>query len=180
ENHPRKIALEDRGCLDLAPHAAQRILRRLVAVEGRNQRRPLHVRVVVRAARGDADPPDAELLEHPQDAARLVQRRVEILVPRHDTETRKRSVVRRLRLPDLIRAAFAIRHGVEHGEANHELEAADLRLYRLHETAHEARASFERTAVSAGAGSSAEQLVTEIAVARLQIDEPESGVARQT
>ena len=50
---------------------------------------------------------------------------------------------------------------------------------RLDCLAEEARAVFERAAVAAGTGPGAEQLVPEIAVARLHVDEGETGIVRQ-
>jgi hypothetical protein len=114
KDHPRKVSLENRRRLDLPPHAAQRILRWLIAVDRRKQRRPLDVRVVVGTARGDADPPDAEAFEHPQDVAGIVERPVELVVSEQHSEAWQRTAAGRLRLADLIRAPLPIRHGLEH------------------------------------------------------------------
>ena len=65
ERDVREVRLETGRRVDLPRHAAERILRRLVAVDRRKQRRPLHVRVVVRRAAADADRADAEPGEQP-------------------------------------------------------------------------------------------------------------------
>ena len=59
------------GRRDHPRRADQRVLGRRVAVGRREERRPLDVRVVVRAAGGDAHEPDAELAAQVEEPVRL-------------------------------------------------------------------------------------------------------------
>ena len=173
EDHPRKVALQHaRSPAICRAHAAQRILRRLVAVERRKQRRPLDVRVVVRAAGGDADPPDAEAFEHPQHVAGVVERRVELAVAgehaeaRHEGSRLRRTPARR---PDPARLRYGTVSNTER-RTTISRPGTSARIASITRRMKRVR-SFERAAVPAGARARAQQLVAEIAVARLQVDE---------
>ena len=108
----REALLQPRRGLDLPGDAAQRILRRQVAVERRKQRRPLGVRVVVRAPAGDADPLHVHLL----------QRRQQLHRRRRSTPDRRASGRSRdsrrpasgIGLADAV-FAFPVRHEIEDG-----------------------------------------------------------------
>ena len=75
EGDIRKRALQRSGDRDVARDAAQRILRRLVAVARWKKRRPQHMRVVVGTAGGDADPAHAQIANSPS-SWRALERRV--------------------------------------------------------------------------------------------------------
>ena len=59
------------GGINLATDADERIFGRLIAVAWREDRRPLHVRIVVGAAAGDVDRRDAAGREHSHQLDRL-------------------------------------------------------------------------------------------------------------
>src|SRR3977135_673190 len=84
-----------------------------------------------------------------------------------------------LRLADVVGRAFAEWDGVEHREAHGNLQAADLRADRLDDPPHEPRPVLERSPVRSAARPRAEQLVSQIAVARFDVDEAEAGAPRQ-
>src|SRR4030095_2705179 len=60
-----------------------------------------------------------------------------------------------------------------------EARARDDGADRLDHATHEARASFNRAAIRTAARAGAQQLMTQVAVARLDVDESEARVARQ-
>ena len=170
----RELLLEhaDRG--NLARDADERILRRQVAVGRRKERRPLNVRVVVRAARGDAHPVDPGVDQRAQEGARRVERR------------RRRRIGHQAEgAPIVARVRFG------HADAVRRLvDRARRRTPRAaRQSADPARAAESppptdrRNVVRPsrpppyfpGRLSRAEQLVTEIAVAVLDVDEIEAG-----
>src|SRR6185295_3783631 len=119
----------------------------------------------------DADPAHAARLEHPQHAARLLERLVEMVVARDDGESRIvfRPACRFRRAYSV--GALRVRHRVERGQADDDLQPRYGRADAVDHLTHEPRPALERTSIRARTAARAEQLVTEIAVARLEIHE---------
>ena len=145
ERHSGKCRLQPRRRVDLPGNAAQRILRRLVAVDRREQRRPLHVRVVVRRAAGDADRTDAEARSAcgapsaRRRAPRPCRRRRAAPNPKPPVSPGSGSPVPRGPRPE--------RHGVEHREPDANHQARHFGADALDDLAHEAGAVLDRAAV---------------------------------
>ena len=161
---------------ELAGHADERVLGRVVAVRRREVRRPLHVRVVVRAAGGDAHEPDAELGEGRAERVRLGEVDAEPGAvaaervagtgrrpPGRPGRRRRRRTARRSNADSRTAIASPGARGADAGD----------------DGAEEARAAGEVAAVAAGPVARAEQLVEEVAVAVLHVDEVEAGVGRE-
>ena len=137
------------------------------------------MRVVVRAAGGDADPADAHALEQRQQRARVGERGVEIL--RAAVEEAERGSVRRRGLLRHADAGLALleRHHVERRQPDDDAQAGDRGADALDDRAEEPRAVLERSAVASRPLPRAEQLVPEVAVAVLDVDEREARVPRE-
>ena len=157
--------------------AVQRILRRIVAVARREQRRPLRMRTVIRAARGHADPSHFAILEHLEHLPGLGERRVEIAVlsrpkPAGYVIGIDRGHTRAIR-------ALAMRDEVERREAHHHLKSRHVaRMPSM--ISRMKRVRFSRLPPKRpGPLMRAEQLVSEIAVTVFDVDELKAGLGRQ-
>ena len=175
----RKVLLQAGGRGDLPRDADQRILRRQVAVARREQRRALHVRVVIGAARRDAHPADADPLEQREQRPRVRERGIEVL--RAAVEETERGPVRLLGLLRNADAGLALleRHHVEGRQADDDAEVGDRGADAVDNRPQEARAVLERPAVASRTLAAAEQLVPEVAVAVLHVHEREPRVPRE-
>ncbi|OQA40206.1 MAG: hypothetical protein BWY52_02927 [Chloroflexi bacterium ADurb.Bin325] len=167
------MCLELRRHRDLPCNAYQRVLRRLVAVRGREERGSLDVRVVVRAAAGDADQADAELGQEVEEALRLGQ-----IQPQARAVAAERVAIAGVRPVRPVRHARAVRAGlegdeVERADAHRDLQPRRGRAHRGGRLAQEARAVLEAAAVAPRPVDRAEKLVAQVAVAVLDIDERE-------
>src|SRR5439155_5992103 len=136
-----------------------------------------------RASSRRADPADAETLQQPQHAARVLERRLEIVVTRDNAESRHPVDdlglnPSGLRLTDTIARSLSVRHRIERRQADANLEIAAVRANRRDDALEKTRAVLERTAVRPAARPRAEQFMTEVAVARLHVHEPKAGIAR--
>src|SRR5688572_8142826 len=66
DDHARERGLEQPRGFEQPGHAVERIFRGLITIAGREQCRPLRVRTVIWASRGDADPAHFPGLQHLQ------------------------------------------------------------------------------------------------------------------
>ena len=69
--HVRRASLDRGGRIDLASAPGQWVLRRLIPVGRREQRRPLDVRVVVGTARRDVEQADVEFAKQVDEPVRV-------------------------------------------------------------------------------------------------------------
>src|SRR5262245_20583122 len=118
----RELLLQSGGDVDLPRYAAQRVFRRLVAVERREHRRPLRVRVVVRTAAADAHPADAEPLEQREHLTALAKRLVDAIVVVDHAEAWGSPCVSSNRLADTV-GAPRIPDQIEHRDTDENARA---------------------------------------------------------
>ena len=161
--------------LHQARDAQQRVLGRQVAIRWREERRPLNVRHVVRAAGGDADHLNPQLRQQRQQTMGLVHARAML------AEGPRPVVIG----GPVVGDADAVRAGLPGGHVEGAQAQADAESRRLaadagDDLAQEARAVFEAAAVASRATEGAEKLVAQVAVAVLDIDPGEAGALRQT
>ena len=166
---------ERRGGRHLTGDADERILGGQVAVGGWEQRWPLHMRAVVGAAGGRTHQTDAERAQHLDQRQRLGEVDPASVLARAEGEP--------IRLvghgdPTTIGAGRE-RHGVEHREPHSDCETRRGGPDALDDGAHEPRAVREVAAVATRPVEGAQQLVAEVAVARLDVDEVETRFARE-
>ena len=159
------------GRVELTRHAHQRILGWLVPVRGRVEGRPLGVGVVVGAPGGRAQQ------GHPGVGQALEQRvglgEIRCEPVRSRPEGRMRAGLR----PPHSVLARAEGVQVEDRETHPDRELRGRALHRGDRAQQEARPSFEVPAVGPRALVGREQLVPQVAVARLHVDEAEARVA---
>ena len=187
EHQPRKVALQERGRPNLPRDAAQRILRRLVAVERRKHRRPLHVRVVVRAAGGRRRSSGRRAAR--ASAARRARPRAPRRAARRSSSTPNPNeaaalapvLSRRRALGLADRRRPRLRYGTVSNTERRTTISSPGRCARMPSiTRRMKRVRFSsEPPYGPLRAAGAEQLVPEIAVARLDVDEAEAGVARQ-
>ena len=162
---------EPRRCRDLPGNADQRIFRRLIAVGGRKQRGPENVRIVIGAARRDADEFDAKAIEQreePTGSARSMPRPVPIAAE---------GIAIGCREPRQSGAVDAGSNGRKSNDADAD---ADFQARRLgpdagDDLAKKARAVLQAAAITARPIDGREKLVSQIAVAMLDVDKREAG-----
>jgi hypothetical protein len=175
EHQVRELLLQRSRRPNLPGHAAQRILGRQVAVERREHRGPLHVRVVVRAPAADADPSHAHPFEHRQQLDRVPHIRI---ITGGKSETVLDVPCIRIGLAGAIRP-LPVRDRVEHGDPHPEQQAGHLRPDAVDDVPQKPRTVLETAAVLPAAAAGADQLVAQIPVARLDVDEPVTRSVRQ-
>ena len=168
--------LERRRDRDLPRHADQRVLRRLIAVGGREERGALDVRVVVRAARGQVDEAHAQRLEQGEQARGLVEVRPQrIVADRRRRRTRRGAAPRPLRPR---RPAPSWKGRVSKIDTRTPMARPGTRARIPATTSRRKRVRFSKAAaVGAGARVRAQELVPEVAVAVLDVHEPEARLA---
>ena len=150
---PGSRALSCAVAVDLPRHAAQRVLGRQVAVARREERRPLHVRVVVRAARGDVDPAHAQLVEQPKQLRARPSSGVVEVAGRPAGRRRRRTLAASASGTPRPHRVLAVGHRVEGREPHADRAGrAPSRGCPSMIVAQEARAVLEASAVAARRG----------------------------
>ena len=169
EHQIRKFRFQPRGRVDLPRDAAERIFGRLVPVDGRKKRRTRDVRVVVRAARRKTDPSRPSALEMRQQRASVVER-ASMFSSRHHAEARL-SAGRLLRHAHAV-GALSVRNAHRRSTPARRCrgQAAALRIAAMISVMNRMRFRVEPPYLP-GRVVAPSSLVSEIAVARLRVDE---------
>src|SRR5690606_40216228 len=149
-----------------------------VAVGWREERRPLHMGTVVRAAARHVHHAYAELVEHLQQGPRLLERVVESVVVTKHAEAGRR-VAGRLtaRLANSV-LALPVRLDVEGRQTDADRHARHARLDALDGPPWESQAVLDRSPVLPGPVLRTDQFVAQVAVAELDVDELKPGAPR--
>ena len=148
------------------------ILGRQVAVRRREDRRPLDVRVVVGAARRQADPVDPQRRKAREQRVGILD--VAGCAGPREPERGRVALVAHLGHADVVGARLE-RHHVEGRQPHADLEAWRVGADAVRDAGQEPQPVVEAAAVLARPGPRAEQFVPEVAVAVLDVDEREPG-----
>ena len=181
-----KAGLELAHGLDLPGHADERVFRRLVAVGGREGGRTLDVRVVVRAAARDVDavtPSDANISRKRTGSVRSSSSGLSGL--HAEAVAIRQQVIERLGTPapffrPRVRGRVVLEgHDVKRTSRTPICRSGHGRTHPPDQLADETACGSRNSRRNGpGAGVSAEQLVTEIPVAALQVHEVEARPGR--
>ncbi len=162
EGHIREFLLKLAGDVDESCHARQWMLRLVVSADDGFIERPAHVRIVVRIRHGNVDELDAALPQQADESLGLGQVRLGVIAFVHAP-------------------AIGIGNGIVDAQARHDAGfIAELCTDFIDHFQEESRPVLERAAVLAGALVAGQQLVDEIAVARLDVHCVETDFERNT
>ena len=158
--------------LDLARHAHQRIFRGQVAVAGRCHGRALEVGVVVGAGRGEANQPDSQRFQQPQEGEGFREIHLEGVVRIGPEGVRILPGPRR-GSTDAI-GALLEGEAIEQTQAHADGQPGGIAPDARHDLGEEAGSVREGAPVAAGPGDRGEELVAQITVAVLDVHEVEA------